>query len=120
MLKPLIRNLPMRAPETKLKAAFKAVTGNRLIDGDVVWMMKDGGWTLNMLEAAAFPAEDAEAALAQGASQPTLVTGVYLIAFEPGIGPVGKEKWREEIRARGPTVRRDLGKQAHLAQGDNI
>ena len=42
----------------------------------------------------------------------TRVVGAYLIEIEPGKGAIGQERLKETIRAQGPTVRLDLGKQA--------
>jgi hypothetical protein len=41
------------------------------------------------------------------------IASAYLIEAEAA-GPVGREALRETIRRNGPTVRRDLGKQAEL------
>lgn len=90
---------------------MKAVTGNRLSDGAVVWL-GTGGALVDRFEAAAlYTDEAAPAALAGVAAQETDVANAYLIDAD-AVGPVGREALRETIRRNGPTVRRDLGKQA--------
>lgn len=90
---------------------MKAVTANRLADGAVVWLAHDGALVDRFERAALFHDDEAEAALAQVAAQSTVVAGVYLIDADAS-GPAGREALRETIRRNGPTVRRDLGKQA--------
>lgn len=90
---------------------MKAVTANRLSDGAVVWLARDGSLTGRFEAAALYTDEDAAAALAQVAAQTTLVASAYLIDADAA-GPAGREALRETIRRHGPTVRRDLGKQA--------
>jgi len=91
------------------------LTANRLRDGDVVYW-RAGGWVEAFEQGDVFAAEaDAEAALrAAGKSvAENIVVNPYLFdvrAEEDGFQPV---KEREIIRAAGPTVRADLGKQAN-------
>lgn len=94
---------------------MKAVTANRLSDGEVVWLGRDGALVARFEAAALYTDEDAPAALAGVAAQAGLVASAYLIDADAS-GPVGREALRETIRRDGPTVRRDLGKQAE-AQG---
>jgi Protein of unknown function (DUF2849) len=90
------------------------LTANRLRDGDVLYW-KRGDWVLALAEGEVF-AEPAAAEAALAAAQ-KFVTGNVVVApylFDvktdaKGIHPV---KEREIIRAAGPTVRDDLGKQA--------
>lgn len=83
--------------------AMKTVTANLLAEGIVVWMKADGEWADRIEDAAAFEGADADYAREIGA---------YLIEIEPGKGAIGQERLKETIRAQGPTVRLDLGKQA--------
>lgn len=92
--------------------ALKAVTANLLAEGVVVWMKADGSWAHRIEEAAAFDGADADAALKRAEADFTQVVGAYLIEIEPGKGAIGQERLKETIRALGPTVRLDLGKQA--------
>jgi Protein of unknown function (DUF2849) len=94
--------------------APKILTANRLRDGDVLYW-KAGSWTLSLAEAEilADPAA-AEAALAaaQKSVADNLVVAPYLFDVrldKDGVRPV---KEREIIRAAGPTVRPDTGKQS--------
>lgn len=93
---------------------MKAVTANRLIDGAVVWLARDGALTPRFEGAALYTDEEAAAALASVAAQTTIVAGAYLIEADER-GPAGREALRETIRRNGPTVRRDLGKQAEAS-----
>jgi hypothetical protein len=94
---------------------MKALTANRLIDGEVVWLGRSGQWVELLHLAQVLENPDAEAeALATGARAVTeqLLVDPYLIDLrrtENGIEPV---RFRERIRAKGPTTRPDLGKQA--------
>lgn len=88
----------------------QALTANRLIDG-VVLYWKDGGWVEPFADAERFDnAKAAEAALAAAKAfvAGNAVVNPYL--FELRDGQPAKE--RERIRADGPSVRADLGKQA--------
>lgn len=92
--------------------ALKTVTANLLAEGIVVWMKSDGEWADRIEDAAAFEGADADAALKRAEADYTRVVGAYLIEIEPGKGAIGQERLKETIRAKGPTVRLDLGKQA--------
>lgn len=90
------------------------LTANRLVDGDVLYW-KAGDWVLALADGEVFDAPaDADAALAAAQTfvSGNVVVNPYLFDVrrtKNGIGPV---KEREIIRAAGPTVRTDLGKQA--------
>jgi Protein of unknown function (DUF2849) len=91
------------------------LTANRLIDGDVLYW-KDGGWVLALAEGEVFAdPKAAEAALAAAQKDVTgnKVVSPYLFDVKLAAGGAIKPvKEREIIRAAGPTVRLDLGKQA--------
>lgn len=95
-------------------SAPKAVTANRLGDGIVVWLAREGGWVERLNEAGVFTPDESEAALAQAKQDERrrLVVDAYLIDVEAG--PTGPRalRYREQLRAAGPSVRTDLGKQA--------
>jgi hypothetical protein len=93
----------------------KIVTGHDLRTGEVVYMTADGGWVKHIADGAAFEEDASIEALARGKSQPTLITNVYLVEADAPGEPAKRVKIREDIRARGPTVRLDLGKQAERA-----
>jgi hypothetical protein len=97
-------------------ARFQAVTANRLTDGEVVYFTADNQWAENFSQAdVAEGPEAAEALLARAtpADVEAYVLGVYLFevveADEQAFAPASV---RESIRAKGPTIRLDLGKQA--------
>jgi hypothetical protein len=91
---------------------MKAVTGNRLTDGHPVYRTAGGAWTDVLEEAGTFDDQaEAEEALNAARAQETVVVSAYLITVDaPGI-PNHREAVRENIRAHGPTVRSDLGRQ---------
>jgi len=91
------------------------VTANRLRDGIAVFMTRGGDWSETIDDAALALEPEAAAALEARAKEDerkTLVTGSYLIDAERVDGRVRASHIRERMRALGPTVRLDLGKQA--------
>ena len=91
------------------------ITANRLIDGIVVFQDSAGGWAEDFARAAIF--ENAEAtkaglALARQAELADLIVEPYAIIVELRNGHYAPKALREAIRATGPTIRLDLGKQA--------
>jgi len=91
---------------------MKAVTGNRLSDGAVVYLGDDDQWTDRLNGAAQFEDEDAKAVLAAAQSRSLEIASAYLIDLDPAGAPAGRETLRETIRKSGPTARPDLGYQA--------
>ena len=95
----------------------QVLTANRLIDGEVVYLAAGGAWVENLDAAAilATPA-DGEAALARGAiaERNQEVVHAYLFNVVDAAVPLRPVTKREIIRAAGPTVRTDLGKQARV------
>lgn len=90
------------------------LTANRLRDGEVVYRRGEN-WTTTLPEADIFPDKPAaEAALkaADAFVQARLVVAPYLFDVRVEGGTIRPIKEREIIRAAGPTIRRDLGKQA--------
>lgn len=97
-------------------ARFQAVTANRLSDGEVVYLTADNSWTEIFAEAEIADGPDASEALlaralADGYEKHVLEPYLFETTEDAGAGfsPVSV---REIIRAKGPTVRLDLGKQA--------
>ncbi len=91
------------------------VTANRLTDGVVVFQDARGGWVEDFARAAVHADADAvKAALAQAgeAVAQSRIVDPYSVAVEWRNGHYAPKALREAIRASGPTVRRDLGKQA--------
>lgn len=91
---------------------MKALTANRLIDGEVVFWRK-GRWVEQFGEAELFADDDpaAEAAEAHGKNQPTTVVEAYLVELTQSQGLWAPVSYRERIRALGPT-NLNHGKQA--------
>ena len=90
------------------------LTANRLVDGDVLYW-KAGQWVLSLKDADVFAdAKDADAALAaaQKSVADNVVVNPYLFDVKTDTRGIHPVKEREIIRAAGPTVRFDLGKQA--------
>jgi hypothetical protein len=96
----------------------QVLTANRLRDGEVVYW-RAGEWLTAFPAAEVFPeAAGAEAALsAAGESvRDRVVVNPYLFDVREDAGSLRPVKEREIIRAAGPTVRLDLGKQADHVQ----
>ncbi|UCI30041.1 DUF2849 domain-containing protein [Mesorhizobium sp. B4-1-4] len=93
---------------------MKILTANRLGDGIAVWYA-DGGWaeTVDQADLAHDKAaEDRLEAIGARAFAANEVVDVNLIDAEIVDGVVEPVRLREKIRAAGPTIRGDLGKQA--------
>jgi hypothetical protein len=94
---------------------LQAITANRLIDGQVVYLREDDQWSPRIREAIVADSDELAKTLlelAKRAVAKRLVVDPYLfaVAVEDGrIRPLGQ---REQIRAAGPSVRTDLGYQA--------
>ena len=91
------------------------VTANRLRDGIAVFLTRAGDWSESIDDAALALEPEAAAALearAKDDEKKTIVTGSYLVDAERLNGRVRASHIRERMRALGPTVRLDLGKQA--------
>ena len=89
------------------------LTANRLVDGDVLYW-KSGQWVLALADADVFidpKAADAALAAAQKSVTGNDVVNPYLFDVKTDAKGIHPVKEREIIRAAGPTVRRDLGKQ---------
>jgi hypothetical protein len=91
------------------------ITANRLADGVVVFQTQDAGWSEDFNRGAVWPDAGAtKAALARAGqdAEHNLIVDPYAFAVEARNGHLIPKALREAIRAAGPTVRRDLGKQA--------
>ena len=85
---------------------MKAITANELHVGNVLFLAENGTWSGEFSKAALFDAEGFGAAL-QAAQQDELnglVIGVYEIDVEETAEGLRPSKFRERIRAEGPTV----------------
>lgn len=94
---------------------MKAVTANRLSDGAVVFLGAAGALVERFAEAQLFDGAEAEAALAALLEKKTAIVSAYVIDADRD-GPIGRAAIRETIRKNGPTVRRDLGRQAEISR----
>ncbi len=93
------------------------VTANRLGDGAVIYLGRDDIWGERLGGAAVARSQDEAAALLARAEAPahrTNVVGPYLMdVIDEATAPRPASN-RENIRALGPTVRSDLGRQAEI------
>ncbi|MBZ9761830.1 DUF2849 domain-containing protein [Mesorhizobium sp. CA14] len=93
---------------------MKVLTANRLSDGIAVWYAA-GGWAETVGHAdIAYDktAEDRLEAIGAAAAANNEVVDVNIIDVAIVDGLVEPVRLREKIRAAGPTIRTDLGKQA--------
>jgi len=94
---------------------MKALTANRLTDGEAVWYAKDGSWAEEIGASELVADKDGEArleAIGKAAYDNNEVVDVNLIDVDLVEGEIVPQRLRERIRAAGPTNRVDLGKQA--------
>ncbi len=91
---------------------MKAVTGNRLSDGAVVYLTNEDQWTEKFANAARFVTEDGPDVLAAAQTRSAEIADVYLIDIDEEGALSGRAVVRETIRTLGPSVRPDLGYQA--------
>jgi hypothetical protein len=94
---------------------MKVLTANRLTDGEAVWFAKDRTWSETIADAEVAADKDGEAALeaaGKAAFAANEVVDVDLIDVDLVDGAIYPLRLRERIRATGPTIRLDLGKQA--------
>ena len=85
--------------------SLQVVTANRLRDGIVVYLAADGGWRERVADAAiADDQGERLMALASAAVEARLVIDPYLIEVVEDGGLVRPSRYREVIRATGPSV----------------
>src|ERR1700712_1783401 len=94
------------------------LTANRLRDGDVLYRKGDG-WVLTLADGDVYDEAGAAAALAaaQAETVRNMFVAPYLFEVRVAGDVIAPVKEREIIRAAGPTVRADLGKQAGDTNG---
>ena len=94
---------------------MQVVIANRLRDGLVVFLDAAGGWA-DYVDGARIAQSDSESdeilAIAQRGADQNEVVDPQLIEVIEENGRVRPRRLREAIRAQGPTIRLDLGKQA--------
>lgn len=103
------------AGKSKKPYVSQVLTANLVVEGEVVYWREDGSWTLELKEAFVFEAASAEeqgVASADSAVAEQKIMDPYFFAVSLDDGAISPSSVRETIRAKGPTVRLDLGKQA--------
>jgi hypothetical protein len=97
----------MTAPQQqKLKITGPVVvTANRLGDGAVVYLDRQGGWSTDLADAAVTTrVEEARALLTQGLADDINAVGAYIAPVLHGEGGTLRPgNLREQIRLKGPT-----------------
>ena len=91
------------------------VTANRLIDGAVVYFTTDGHWSIWIAEAGSAETEPQAAALlaaAEASVETNDVIEPYLIDVRREAGTITPLRYREVIRAKGPTTHPHHGRDA--------
>ena len=94
---------------------MKALTANRLTDGEAVWWGADGRWAPTIAGSDLVSDKAGEArleAVGQEGIAQNLVVDVNLIDVELANGEIRPTRLRERIRAAGPTTHPEFGKQA--------
>ena len=96
--------------------SFRAITGNRLRDGAVVFYNDEAGWVEGLRDASLYEdkatAETTLASAKAEAEKERLAVDIYVFEVMVADGKRVPVTIRERIRSLGPTVRIDLGKQA--------
>lgn len=93
----------------------QVISANRLNDGLVVYLTGSGDWSERIDDARIVEGDEDNAAamaVASEAAARQIVVDPYAIDIEESGGERRPTRFREYIRAKGPTVRPDLGKQA--------
>jgi hypothetical protein len=96
-------------------AAVSILTANRLRDGEVAYW-RAGRWVSELEAAEMFPdkaAANEALSAAEAAVRDRLIVNPYLFEARFEAGEILPTEVRERIRAIGPSIRPDLGKQAH-------
>lgn len=94
---------------------MKVITANRLLDGDVVWLGENNTWVERVTLARTFDGKDAVAeglAIGAQAEKNQEVVSVYEMDVTIEDGVIVPVRFREKIRAAGPTTHPHYGKQA--------
>ncbi|MFZ1414489.1 MAG: DUF2849 domain-containing protein [Defluviicoccus sp.] len=92
------------------------LTANRLRDGIVVFLARDGGWSERIGDSRVADDETSRAELVAAGERAVAaraVVGPYLIEVSVSGGHIRAVRLRERIRAEGPTA----GSEEHLRQG---
>ncbi|MBT3658925.1 MAG: DUF2849 domain-containing protein [Rhodospirillaceae bacterium] len=98
------------------------ITANRLIDGFVVFLTEAGDWAENVLESLVVTDDAAlQQALEAGktAEAEQKIVGAYEIEMARDGGAVVPVKFRERIRAYGPTTHTDFARAEYPGHFDH-
>lgn len=84
--------------------AFKVITANHLILGDVIYLDPWGAWVRDLQSAQIFDAaEHAQSRFASAQKQTDVAVGVYLADVHFNDGEIQPAHFREAFRAIGPS-----------------
>ncbi len=95
--------------------ALQVVTASRIGDGTVVYLTRDGGWSEWITDgrvSGSNEERDELMAVARASAEKPDVVEPYVIDVVEDAGVIRPVRYREAIRARGPTVHPAFGKQA--------
>ncbi len=89
-----------------LKMTHHIVTANRLHDGAVVYLAADKDWSRNVESGLVADSRDPEKllAIAELAVQDQIIVAPYLIEVEVVANSIHPIRFREQIRAKGPSI----------------
>lgn len=96
---------------SKNAAKLSVLTANRLGDGTIVYLDFEGAWNENIAEAAVANSPDEVRALEDRGtydSAHNLVVEPYLIEIREVAGRIEPTRYRERVRAGGPTILEDV------------
>ncbi len=99
---------------------LEIVSANRLADGRVVYLARDGLWSKSIIDGRTAATEKESAALlaeAERAVEADIVVAPYLVSMADGGGAFAPLHFRERIRLFGPKHNRDSGRQAGRVTG---
>ncbi|MGE0830425.1 MAG: DUF2849 domain-containing protein [Hyphomonadaceae bacterium] len=92
---------------------MKLLTAHDLLTGEVVYLTANGKWATAIADARLMEDADADAALKAAQASETVVVNPYLVAMDGKAAPIARERVREDMRAKGPSVhpgfQRDAG-----------
>ncbi len=97
------------------KVALQVVTANKIGDGRVVYLTRVGGWSERITDGQVSRSDeerDEMMAVAQTTAEIPEVVEPYVIDVVEEAGVVQPVRYREAIRAKGPTIHPAFAKQA--------
>ena len=82
----------------------KVVTGNALLEGDVIYLAADDSWTRDLARAEVLTDEaHAELRLIEAQARAAEIVGAYLADIAPGADGPEPTHFREDFRRKGPS-----------------